>query len=310
MLIVEDEEAFFRSVRESGSVGRAPGPAHAGAHVYLPGPEDFPRLFGLPPDDLALVRVRHDGAWWKAARAARTRALRLAVSTITRRAAERFGVDLGAWSAELVRASEVEPDRLRLDGESLLRGLRDRRELRFVHDNDTELTVRPARASAFLDDGRPDPSTGAVWGRMPAGLLIVPIDPASVEGVWASNRPIYDRFAQPPVAVGGRLEFRRGRLVDLSFERGGEPILAAYSHAGRGRDRATALTFGLNPEVVRAPESLELGQGTIGLLIGDRPGGRGPVRSGFSLLAPLAGASMEGEDSPAGESSTQSARRR
>jgi hypothetical protein len=289
-LVLEDESAFFRSVLEAGSASvtsAGPGPPGSGAHVYLPGPLETGRLLGLPPDDLARVRERHDARWWIAARRAGTRAVRLALPAATPDAASRFGVDAAVWQAELLRASRVDPRRLEAAGVRLLRSLGRARQLRIRHANGTDLLVRRARRSPFVDTGRPAPGRGRVWGRVPGGLLVLPIDPAGTEGTWETNRPIYDRFARPPLALGGRFVFAGGRLREFGFDRGGNPLADAYAAAGRGRERATALTFGLNPEIYRAPESLELGRGTLGLWVGDGPGPRATAESRFALLAPL-----------------------
>jgi leucyl aminopeptidase (aminopeptidase T) len=300
-LLVEDESAFFRSVREAGSASVMPPPsawAAPGALVYLPGPEEFPRLLGLPPDDLARIRDRHPLGWWRAARRARTRAVRVALPAATPEAASRYGVDLAAWQAELLRASRVDPQRLGTTAARFVRALGRARRLWVRHANGTDLHVQRARRPTILEVGRPSPSEGRVWGQVPAGLLIVPIDPRRTQGRWECNRPVYDRFARPPVAVGGRFDFTDGRLRQFGFDRGGEPLSAAYTRAGLGRDRATALTIGLNPEVRRAPEVLEMALGTVGLFVGDAPTARGRGRSRFSILAPLAEADLFADEEP------------
>ncbi len=301
-LLVEDEEAFFRSVEvvgsrfpqrfRSGSAGRG------GAHIYLDGPEEFPRLLGLPPRDRERLLERHDRAWWTAARRARTRALRVAVGDATPTAAERYGVDRDAWQSELLRASLVDPDVLARRGEAVLRSLRGSPCFHLRHPNGTDLWVDVVPRAARTDVGRPEPARGFVWGHVPAGLLILPLRAHRTVGVWETNRPAYDRFARTPVAVGGRFVFRRGRLAELAFDRGGEPALPPPARFGPGTVRPIALTIGLNPAISFAPEFQELGEGTYGLLLGDapyRPGGERPRRT---FLGALAGAEIETDGSP------------
>jgi leucyl aminopeptidase (aminopeptidase T) len=302
VLVLEDEEAYFRSLEVAGSSALS-GTSHrvaggSDAYVYFGGPEAFHRLLGVPERDLESLVARHDAVRWRMARRSRTRAVRLAIADATPAAAERYGVDATAWQSELLAASLIDPLRLETAGRPLLRDLRSLRTLRIQHPNGTDLRVSLTARAPILDSGRPDRISIAVSKRIPSGLLIVPLRGGTAEGVWETNRPAYDRFARPPVAEGGRFEFRSGRLREFAFDRGGESFAAAYSGARRGRDRAVALTIGLNPAVSNAPEVLELGVGTLGLLLGDAPYRGGGQRSGFSFLAVLAGASVTADGRP------------
>ena len=290
-LIVEDESAFFRSLELLGSAavsGVSGGRAGASdAHVYFGGPEEFPRLLGLPAIDLERILDRSVRP-----RAPGPRGIRLAIGDVTPTAAARYGVDLGAWQSELLRASLVGPRRLEATGRGFVRRLATAATIRVHHRNGTELTLRLARRAPAVISGRQGNDARAAWERVPSGIAILPIRPGSAEGTWETNRPAYDRFAEPPTVVGGRFHFDAGRLTEFEFDRGGEGFAAAYARAGRGRERPVALTIGLNPEIRRAPEVLELGLGTLGILLGDAPhAGPGP-RPGFSFLATLAEADV------------------
>jgi hypothetical protein len=300
VLVVEDEEAFFRSLT---LVRRGPLP-HAidaladvsDAYVYLGGPEAFPRLFGFPPGDVADVVRRHGEGWKARAGRKRLRAVRLAISDVTPTAATRYGVNLAVWRGEILRGSLVPPERLGNDlARWLARGSRGRR-LRIRHPNGTDLTVGlwPGRWRAEVGDAR----TEAPWRRIPSGVLLVPIAPGTAEGTWEANRPTYDRLQEPSVTVGAKLRFRAGRLQSFEFDRGGEAFAAAYAAGGRGRDVPGALTIGLNPSIDLAPEVGELAAGAVGLLVGDnrRAGGRSSSR--FSYLTTLANADLELDGRP------------
>ena len=300
-LVVEDEEAYFRSLELAGAPV-ASGPARsplvpASAHVYLGGPDAFARLLGLPAEEIDRIARRHEVSWWRRAGRYRTRAVRLAVADATPSAAARYGVDLHAWRSELVRASRVDPRRLEAIGARVSHRLGSARSLRVRHPNGTDLLLRRRRSPPSLDTGRPRPTAGHLWARVPSGLLIVPLEPRVAEGTWETNRPAYDRFADPPVALGGWFEFRGGRLREFTFERGGDRFGAAYALGGRRSGRPLALTVGLNPEVVRAPEVLELAAGTVGLLLGDGQPSR-PPGSGIGFLAALGGASVDADGRP------------
>lgn len=298
-LIVEDEPAFFRSIAAVGARGvRRPGPPSRGAYLYFPGPEALPRLRGLPAPDRDRLLARHDRAWWQRARRAGVRALEVAVANATESTAELLGVDRGEWEADLRRAILVDPGRLERVGAGLGRRLGRARSLTVEHPNGSRLAAERAPRPAVVDVGRPDPASGRVWSRVPAGLLVLPLRPGSAEGVWETNRPTVDRFADPPVAVGARLRFDGGRLVEYAVDRGGEPIAAAIARLGRGRVRAMALTVGLNPRIGAAPELPELAEGTVGLWLSERPFRPDGPRPRFSFVAPLAGADVAVDGRP------------
>lgn len=304
-LVLEDEEAFFRSLGPTGvrSVPTAPTAVArtSDAYVYFPGPEQFPRLLGLPNEELETVVDRHGPGWWAAARRARLRAARVVIATATVTAAARFRVDRDAWERELLRASLVRPDRLFRAAAPLVRRLQRAREARIRHPNSTDLTVTLSRTRPVVEDGRVDRAdrrAGRLWTQIPTGVVAVPLALGTGEGVWESNREAYDRFSDPPVAVGARFSFHRGRLTEYSFDRGGKPFTRAYVRAGRGRDLPGALTFGLNPAVDHAPEVEEIAAGTVGLLLGGNRSLGGRNRSRFHYLTTMTGATVELDGEP------------
>jgi leucyl aminopeptidase (aminopeptidase T) len=304
-LVVEDEEAFFRSLAQSGSGSVPSAPAAfaeaSDAYVYFPGPEQFPRLLGLSAEELEAVVGRHGPAWWRAARRAGLRAARIAVAAATPAAAARFGVDRDAWERELVQGSLVSPDRLARSAGRLVRRLHRAHQVRIHHPNGTDLTLELFRAPPVVEDGRVDRAdrrAGRLWTQIPTGVVAVPLALGVAEGVWESNRGTYDRFSDPPVTLGARLSFHRGRLSEYSFDQGGAAFARAYARGGRGRESPGALTFGVNPAISQAPEVGEVAAGTVGLLLGGNRslGGRNPSR--FAYLTTLAGASVDLDGEP------------
>ena len=304
-LVVEDEEAFFRSLSQSSSRTVPDAPAAlataSDAYVYLPGPEQFPRLLGLRDDELGTVVGRHGPAWWRAARRAGLRAARVSVASATPTAAARFGVDRENWERELVRASLVPPETLARAGDRLARRLRHARRVRVVHPNGSDLTLELHRAPPIVEDGRVDRSdrrAGRLWTQIPSGVVAVPLAPGVGEGVWESNRETYDRYVEPSVGKGARFSFRHGRLLQYSFDRGGAAFARAYSRGGRGRELPGALTFGVNPGIVHAPEVGELAAGSVGLLLGGNRSLGGRNASRFSYLSTIADATVELDGEP------------
>jgi leucyl aminopeptidase (aminopeptidase T) len=299
-LVVEDEEAFFRSLALPG-VRTIPGASPAlaeqsDAYVYLPGPEAFPRLFGLPPAELESAVTRHGPAWWRAARRVGVRAARLAVASVTPTAATRYGVDLETWQRRVLRASLVPPGQLARAAEQVVRRLARARRVRVRHPNGTDLSVELQPGAGVVEDGRIDRAdrrAGRLWTQIPTGLVAVPLGEGTADGIWETNRPAYERFQQPPVAEGARFVFRGGRLRAYAFERGGHAFASAYAQGGRGRDVPSALTFGLNPVADGTPELEEIAAGAVGLWLGDNRSLGGRHRSRFSYSSVLGAPDVE-----------------
>ena len=298
-LVLEDEEAFFRSASTVPPRGFPSAPAFVAegtdVYVYLPGPEEFARLRGLARSELETALAHHGPEWWRAARRSGLRAARLAISTATPAAAEAYRVDLSSWQREVVQACLVPPDRLARVAAPIVRRLARARRLRIRHYNGTDLTVGLVPRTITVEDGRIDRDdlrSGRVWTRVPTGLISVPVADGMAEGRWESNRPVYDRFASPPVSEGVHLDFARGRLRRYAIDRGASAFRAAYDHGGRGREVLGAISFGLNHRIARAPELGELAQGTVGLWLGDNRAAGGRHRSRFRFRTTLAGADV------------------
>ncbi len=300
LLALEDEEGFFRSL-ESGAGVPTSASALArigGAYVYFPGPEAFPRLLGLRPDDRDPALARHAVSWRAAARRSRLRGARMTVASVTSAAASRFGVDLPAWRDEVVRASLVPPGLLARRTRQLAVRLARARRLTIRHANGTGLRLEVRPGSFRKEDGTLSRPAGAVWTDIPAGRVAVGVRSGSVAGRWEANRPAYDRLGDTPVGVGARFSFEGGRLRELSFDRGGEAFAATFSARRQGAPTVVELSVGVNPEVGRAPEIGELASGALALRLSSaqRSGGRAlPARSYLSVLH---GADVNLDDRP------------
>jgi hypothetical protein len=295
-LVLRDEEAYFETLAGIGVAALASGLGRErrgpDAVVRLDGPEAFPRLLGLPSDDLDLL-LRTTGPALPP-RGSRGRILRLRVSDVTATAAARFGVDLDRWQEEVVRASGVDPAALAVSGRRLSRSLSPGVEVRIRHPNGTDLAFQLSRRPAWVETGAP--RAGGV-AELPSGRWVGPVAPGSARGEFETNRPSYDRFAEEPVALHGRLEFGDGRLRGFEEDRASQAF-AAFVRTGKGRVRPIAVEIGLNPEIRRAPELLDLAAGTVTLVVGDPPrrGTGRPPR--FVFLASLAGADLTADGRP------------
>ncbi len=301
VLVLEDEEAFFQSLGPRDAAIPVSAAALGGlgdAYVYLPGPEQFPRLFGLRWAELAAVGGRHSRRWRQIADRRGLTALRLAIADATPTAAERYGVDVDEWREEIRAATLVPPRQLTRSADEILRRLRTSGILRIRHSNGTDLRVDLRARSPVVEDGTRRRSSSTAWIDVPAGVVRVPVATGTGDGVWESNRQVYDRWSEPPVAVGASFRFRAGRMREVTFDRGGAGFAAGYALGGAGRGAPSSITFGLNPRVVNAPEVGHLAHGTVGLGIGnnERSGGRNRAR--FAYWTGLTGAEFELDGRP------------
>ena len=297
LLALEDEDAFFRSLEDGGRVPTAPRALAqlGGAYVYLPGPQAFPRLLGLRPQELRSALERHDGPWRAAARRSGLRGARLAIATVSTLAAARYGVDLDGWRDEVVRASMVPSSTLGRTARPLVRRLARARRATIRHGNGTslELDLRPHRWSEAT--GRPVRPGATLWTDLPTGCLRIAVRPGSADGAWEANRPAYDRWGDTAVGLGARFLFESGRLREVSFDRGGEIFGTARDARRTLRPTVVELSVGLNPQVSRAPEVGELEIGTLGLaLAAGTAGSPGSRRWSFRSLLHGADVNLDG----------------
>lgn len=297
-LVIEDEEAFFRALAEGGPVPGAPAPLaqRKGAHIYLEGPDAFPRLFGLPRSELQTAWSRHTGAWAASARAHRLRGARVRATGLTPAAAARYQVELDGWRGEVLEASVVPPARLAGVAARFARRLAHARRLAVTHPNGTHLEFE-VRPEAWVEEaGRAVPAPhrmDPIWTEIPTGRLTIPLVPRTVEGRWEANRPTYHRFAESPMDAGARFTFHRGALQEFAFDRGGELFGRTNVRRLRRSHPVVAVALGLNPRVVRAPEIGDLALGAVSLRFG-RPLEAGPgVPGAPSYVSALRGADVE-----------------
>lgn len=305
ILVLEDEEGFFRSLVEGRPPrwprGRSAWARLPDAYVYLGGPEAFPRLFGLPAVDLEAFSLWPGPVWWRLARQSGVRAAGLTLAGATPTAAATYGVDVDAWCRELLRSSAVRPSRLARPIARIRQALARSRTVRVRHPNGTDLRLELVPGGSWGEDGRVDARrrrTDRFWVQVPTGFVGAAIRPGRTEGIWEANRPAYDRFQRPPVARGSRFSFLHGVLEEFSFDRGGEAFAAASAPDRRNRGAVSALLFGVNPAIVRAPEVTEKAAGAVSLVLGDDRRWGGRRRALFSFVSTIAGAEVELDGRP------------
>jgi leucyl aminopeptidase (aminopeptidase T) len=300
LLLYEDERSYWSAVEEgrAGLVG-TPG-AHEWAalkgsdvYIYFWGPENLARR-GRLPDREAEKLVAFNSKWYQLAQKAGVRGARMGIARVTEANARFFGVPLGSWREQVVRASLRDPASIRPSATRLARRLARGRSVRIRHPNGTDLTLALAGREPLTSLGEVTAeSMKTPFGSManvPDASVYVAVDEGTADGQFVANRRTTSPSGSP--IEGGRFTFRNGRLARSAFRRGGTGFRVPYRAAGVGRDLPSFLEVGLDPAVMGGPliEESEAGAVTVGVGRNTFAGGKTAVD--FFAYLTLGGAEL------------------
>ncbi|HTZ62133.1 MAG TPA: aminopeptidase [Thermoplasmata archaeon] len=301
----EDEAGYWDAVDDGEFEVLGKAAAHEWAalmrsnvYIHMWGPGDRVRLGRLPPKKAGRLFAFND-AWYRAARAAGLRGLRLELGRPHPALAKAYDVDLDRWTEQVARATLVNPDALRPGLARIGRALGRGRDLRIRHPNGTDLHLRLSGAAPRPASGRPvvgDPKRPFdLLANVPAGAIRVALDTAVADGTIVANRTCY---YEDGTATGGVFRFRNGQLTSAEFESGQARFDAGYKVGGKGRDRPGMLGIGLNPALRDTPQLEDVERGAIMVSVGGNRilGGRNP--SGFFGWVMNAGGTLEIDGKP------------
>ncbi len=305
LTLYEDEGAYWESLEKLGPASVGEGCAaewgalsKADAYVFFWGPGDrarYERLAGK-------VRARataYNEQWYKTAGRAHLCGARMELGRVTPSLAVAFGVDLERWREEIVRATLVDPATLSRAGRPLVRALAGGKLLQVRHPNGTALSIPLRRARPTLATGvvPPDPKAGLFdrFLTLPSGSVTLPLDGKGVEGTLVADRPSVPALTR---WEGGRWDFKEGRLVDHQFSGGSEAFNEAFEKGGKGRESASWLALGLNPELKMAPQYEDTQAGVLSLGIGRNLGLGGHNASSLFGYLSLGGAEITLDGKP------------
>ncbi len=305
LLVFNDEAAWWRAIdrKQSKLLGQSSAPEWAAlkaADVYVNfwGPANTDRLEAFP--DSANDAFDWNWPWYEVARKTGLRGVRMSGGFATKARARQWGLDLSRWEESFLRASLVDPETMAKTGAQLSRALSRGKKVRITHPNGTDLEVALAGVAPRIQDGRPHAwtkrdSPSGMLTTLPAGFVDVVLDSKTAEGSFRANRRtnIWWNWHS-----GGTLEFRDGKLTSYSFGAGEEEFARQYKVASSGKDRASALSFGLNPTVQDVPDLEKWERGGICLQIGGNRGLGGANGSNFFTWFSLAGAEIAVDGTP------------
>ncbi len=305
VILYEDEEAYWDAIErgEEGLLGAAPPHEWAllgktDVYLHMWGFGDKPRFEQLPPKRRERVFAFND-AWYAAARKAGLRGFRLELGRPYPSLAQSYGVDEQSWIDQIISATLVDPAALRRAAEPIARALQNGRKVRIRDDQGTDLSLalRHRRPRAMWGRINPEEQKrpfGALQG-LPSGSVRVAVDETVADGTFIANRSSYNDFTS---AVGGVLQFEKGRLIDHHFERGAALFDEGFAKGGKGRDQPSQLGIGLNPGLHNTPQVEDLEKGAIMVAVGGNRFIDGRNRSPFFGFAINVGARVEVDGRP------------
>ncbi|MGA7923981.1 MAG: hypothetical protein WCA77_08405 [Thermoplasmata archaeon] len=306
LFIYNDEEAWWRAFdrKQSKLLGKAIATEWAAlkstdVYVNFWGPGDTDRMEKLP-DKPGNEAFAWNWPWYAVARKAGLRGVRMTVGFVTERRAKQWGVDLDQWEESMLQASLIDPQEMARSGARLSKALTRGKKVRITHSNGTDLEVALAGAAPRLLDGRPHPwdkrlAPSGMLQQNPAGSVGVALDSKTGEGTFHANRRsnIWWNWH-----AGGTLEFANGKLTSYSFEDGEGEFARQYKNGTAGKERASALTFGLNPAVKDVPNLETIECGSVSLQIGANRFLSGTNGSTFFSWFSLAGSEIAIDGTP------------
>ncbi len=299
LMLYEDEPAFWEALRTGasravGAVGDHEWSAleRTDAYVFFFGPSEWPRYDTLSDRRTEGVTA-YNAEWYRRAAKARVRGARLYLGRTSRLAADRWEVDLRAWRTALLRASLASPQKMRQLAKKVARRLRGGRRAVLTHPNGTELEFRFGSYPVQVDDAVVDEAdlrAGNNVASIPGGAVGVALDHTSGRGSIVGNHAVYPSSGP---ASGIRWSFRRGRLVDHSYAKGGKAFEKEYRAApSKGRDRLSYLSVGLNPDLRGCPQLEDQEEGAVLLRLGGNGFAGGENPSPFGTWTVVTGANL------------------
>jgi leucyl aminopeptidase (aminopeptidase T) len=278
MLTLEDEETYWKSVKEAPAAHVAQVGSHdwaalksSHAYMYFYGPLDTDRMESLP-SSIKNRFYANDNEWFRLVEKLGIRVARWDLGSTSETVARRYGISLEQWRDELVQAGSLDPRPMQKDGVRIAEAMRRGRELRITHPNGTDLALRLARRAPRVDDGVIDSAdirSGHVFSVIPSGVTSTSVDESFAEGTLISNlRGAMFLHGDETMLAGEEWTFRRGRLDKYSCTSGGDAFRTALSKLGPGKDRPGIVSVGLNPAIHSVPLLFDQQRGVISVTVG------------------------------------------
>jgi len=298
----EDAESWWSAVnaRQFGpfehlSAAERAAVASANAYLFFWGPANIRDVMQLREPVGSKVSGYND-EWYAAARKGPLRGYRMTLGLASDPVASLFGMSGEAWRNRVIQAGMADVRRMAKAGSKVASKLARGGQLRIRHSNGTDLQVRLKGIRTQVRSGLVDAAARkrpfGVLGDNPTGQVIAATDGSVADGIFVANRPVYNMFSFLRTA-NARWKFDRGSLTEYSFREGGREFEKAYRAAGKGRERLSFLSIGLNPYGREVPPCEDTEEGAIMLGIGGNAGFGGKSKMMFQGHALLGGATVE-----------------
>lgn len=305
LVVYEDEQSYWDAAEHGSDRVLGTRAEHEWAalgktdvYIHMWGPGDRVRIHAQPETRQERL-FEFNEKWYKAAEKAGLRGARLEVGRPYPSLARAYGVDEEAWRQQVIAATMVDPQRMKKAAAPVARALEKGKRLTLRDDHGTDLTLGLAHRKARVFWGQVDAAAMATPYQMlmnlPAGLVRVALDEKVADGTLVSDRTCYYDDGK---ATGARFQFRNGRLVEATFDSGGERFDEPFQKAGKGRDQPGLFSLGLNPALHDTPQVEDLERGAALVSVGGNRQFGGRNKAQFFGWAVTAGATVEVDGRP------------
>jgi leucyl aminopeptidase (aminopeptidase T) len=241
-------------------------------YIHMWGPGDRVRLNALP-EKQANRLFRFNPEWYRTAGKSGVRGARMEIGRPYPTLARAYGVDLAAWTDQLIRATMVSPDALAASAAPIAKALERGKRLHLRDDAGTDLTLGLARRPTRSYVGRLSPAERkrpfGFMTTLPSGVVNVALDETVADGTIVGNRTSYYDDER---ATGGVFRFKNGKLTSAEFDRGQRRFDSEFKKGGKGRDRPGQFRLGLNPALHDTPQVEDTELGAVTLSVGGNSG--------------------------------------
>jgi leucyl aminopeptidase (aminopeptidase T) len=301
-LLYEDEPAWWGAIeaknfRPFAKLSKAEKAAVAKADVYVHffGPEDQARLSALP-SGIREKPFAWNEEWYDTAHKGGLRGVRMSIGLVPNGLAEKFGMTADELREKLMKAGSANTAKMAQKGSKLQKLVERGSELHLWHSNGTDLTFQlkgvHVRADVGIVDAAARKRRYGVLTNNPTGLLMAAVDKADATGTLVSNRAVYDLVSARRFA-DAEWSFKAGKLAERTFGDGAKEFEAAFAKGGKGRERLSYFSIGLNPEGNAAAPAEDTEEGAVLISVGNNTFAGGTNKAKMRGFAMIAGADVE-----------------
>lgn len=258
MLLIEDEEAYWRTVTTiPESIGRVGSHewnalAKTDAYIFIRGPVDSAQNRGLDPTKVYRANAYND-EWYERAYKAGVRGVRVDLAFVTPGRAKQMGYNYTKWGKMMTDAASADLSLVKKKSEKLGKLLSGNGRAEVTASNGTNLSFKLRGAKPLfeigvltkddLNDKARDYSNMTTF---PGGRVLVLTDEKSAKGKVSFDGKafLYGRLVEDLTWT-----FKNGKLASYTGGKNVEVFDSRYKESRGDKDRIGWLAIGVNPKM-------------------------------------------------------------